>query len=292
MGAWEEQGPAAQPSVGRDQLRVWAGKRPRKSIQELLLKQAVLLSPCTDTCSESKPAEIIPLPAELATGASKHRCQHLSWFICIVKAAPVPLPSAGRGFKSLRAFSCSSWMWSELPAKPWFITVSPHSVAGSSGPEQSPLHRCRDEHLHLPEWLAGARPFPATAGLGNSPSPPVPLRTALGVSARLSGLPPCWDGEQYFQGGGTGQCLSLHPAPVHFTGVHVGWMRDAGTQQWLPSCSEGLPPPATLCSPGSPMRQHVVLLVLGTWIISAWVNKLIALHERSRDSSPRAWWNS
>lgn len=225
-------------------------------------------------------------------GASKHRCQHLSWFICIVKAAPVPLPSAGRGFKSLRAFSCSSWTWSELPAKPWFITISPHSVAGSSGSQQSPLHRCRDEHLHLPErathWCE-TLPRHSRAGKLSLPTSAPPNCPG---SARLSGLPPCWDGEQYFQVGGTGQCLSLHPSPVHFTGVHVVWMRDAGTQQWLPSCPEGLPPPATLCSPGSPMPQHTVLLVLGTWIISAWVNKLIALHERSRDSSPRAWWSS
>ena len=125
VGVWEEQ--RVLPFMGRDQLGAWAGKRPRKSIQKLLLKQAVLLFLCTDTCSESKPAEIFPLPAELVTGARKHQCQQLSWFICIVKAALLPLPSAGRGFKSLHAFSRSSCMWSELPAKPRLVTTSPRA---------------------------------------------------------------------------------------------------------------------------------------------------------------------
>lgn len=65
-GVREEQGCPILPSMGRDQLRVWAGKRPRKLNQKLLLEQAALPSPGTNTCSESKPAETIPLPTEQA----------------------------------------------------------------------------------------------------------------------------------------------------------------------------------------------------------------------------------
>lgn len=76
-------------SAGRDELGARAGKQPQKPIQKPLLKRAVLLSPCSDACSRGKPAEMIPSPAELVTGATQHPCQQLRRFISIVKAAPV-----------------------------------------------------------------------------------------------------------------------------------------------------------------------------------------------------------